>query len=329
MKISYNWLKQHIDINESPQEIADMLTRSGLEVEKTEVFESIKGGLKGLIIAEVITCEKHPGADKLKITTVNTGTSVLPVVCGAANVAAGQKVVLATVGATVYPSGKDPFTIGKAKIRGEVSEGMICAEDEIGLGAGWAEPEYRGYGFPFAAAGGRLDILEEAAACVRSLLREEVTSFEGRHFRFQDARLEPRPVQTELPIWIGGGGERRTLRIVAEHADGWNVPFISPEDLARKREVLTRHCADVGRDPGAIRCAVNVGIAPDEAALEAQFGAIAPLVRPGVLVGQGRELADRIGQYLEAGADQVNIALRAPWEPGLLDLAADAVATFR
>ncbi|MFL5728756.1 MAG: phenylalanine--tRNA ligase subunit beta [Cytophagaceae bacterium] len=135
MKISYNWLKKYIDLKESPQQIADLLTSSGLEVESVSEFESIKGGLKGLVIARVLTCEKHPGADKLKKTTVDAGNGViLPVVCGAPNVAAGQKVILATVGATLYPAEGEPIKISKAKIRGEVSEGMICAPDEIGMG---------------------------------------------------------------------------------------------------------------------------------------------------------------------------------------------------
>src|SRR6185437_8150972 len=135
MKISYNWLKEYIDLKESPQEIASLLTKSGLEVEGIEIYESIKGSLEGMVIGEVLTCEKHPGADKLKKTTVNLGKEIVPIVCGAANVEAGQKVVVATVGATLYPATGEPFKISKAKIRGEVSEGMICAEDEIGLGA--------------------------------------------------------------------------------------------------------------------------------------------------------------------------------------------------
>jgi phenylalanyl-tRNA synthetase beta chain len=135
MKISYNWLKKYIDLNESPQQIAELLTGSGLEVESLSEFESIKGGLKGLVIAKVLTCEKHPGADKLKKTTVDAGNGlILPVVCGAPNVEAGQKIILATVGATLYPSEGEPIKISKAKIRGEVSEGMICAPDEIGIG---------------------------------------------------------------------------------------------------------------------------------------------------------------------------------------------------
>ncbi|HVE00044.1 MAG TPA: phenylalanine--tRNA ligase subunit beta [Cytophagaceae bacterium] len=139
MKISYNWLKQHIDLTESVEEIAAKLTKAGLEVESIEEYESVKGGLKGLVIGQVLTCEKHPGADKLSKTTVDVGNgTVLPIVCGAPNVAAGQKVIVALVGTTVYPLTGEPFKISKAKIRGEVSEGMICAEDEIGLGSSHA-----------------------------------------------------------------------------------------------------------------------------------------------------------------------------------------------
>lgn len=139
MKISLNWLKQYIDISETPEEISKILTDTGLEVEGLEEIESVKGGLKGLVIGEVLTCTQHPNADKLSLTTVDIGSEEpSPIVCGAPNVAAGQKVVVATVGSTLYPSGGDSFTIKKAKIRGEVSEGMICAEDEIGLGASHA-----------------------------------------------------------------------------------------------------------------------------------------------------------------------------------------------
>ncbi len=135
MKISLNWLKEYIEIQESPEEIAALLTSSGLEVEGIEEIETIPGGLKGIVIGEVITCEKHPNADKLSKTTVDIGREESsPIVCGAPNVAVGQKVVVATVNSTLYPKGHEPFKIKKAKIRGEVSEGMICAEDEIGLG---------------------------------------------------------------------------------------------------------------------------------------------------------------------------------------------------
>ncbi|MCS6823453.1 MAG: phenylalanine--tRNA ligase subunit beta [Cytophagaceae bacterium] len=136
MKISYNWLTRHIPLSESPHKIAEMLTACGLEVESIETAESVKGGLKGLVVGHVLTCEKHPGADKLKKTTVRIGTEVvLNIVCGAPNIAAGQYVIVATPGTTLYPLKGEPFTIQKTKIRGEISEGMICAEDEIGIGA--------------------------------------------------------------------------------------------------------------------------------------------------------------------------------------------------
>lgn len=135
MTISYNWLKDHIDIPETPEEIGELLTATGLEVETIESYETIRGGLKGLVVGEVLTCSKHPNADKLSVTTVDVGNQqVLQIVCGATNVAAGQKVVVAVPGTTLYPAKGEPFTIKKTKIRGEQSEGMICAEDEVGLG---------------------------------------------------------------------------------------------------------------------------------------------------------------------------------------------------
>ncbi len=138
MKISINRLKHYITLSEDPEEIGALLTRSGLEVEGVEEFVSVPGGLEGVVIGEVLTCEKHPDADKLSLTTVDTGSAVVPIVCGAPNVAKGQKVIVATVGAKLYPSVGEPFEIKKAKIRGQVSEGMICAEDEIGLGSSHA-----------------------------------------------------------------------------------------------------------------------------------------------------------------------------------------------
>ena len=136
MTISYNWLKDYIKTDLRAEEVAKILTSIGLEVEGTEKAEAVRGGLEGLVVAEVLTCEKHPDADKLHVTTVSTGAETFQVVCGAPNVAAGQKVVLATVGATLYPVGaEEGFKIKKSKIRGVESLGMLCAEDEIGIGA--------------------------------------------------------------------------------------------------------------------------------------------------------------------------------------------------
>ena len=135
MRISINWLKDILPTQVGAQEIADRLSVSGLEVEHLEEWQSLTGGLKGFVIGEVLTCEQHPNADKLKLTTVNIGSGEpLNIVCGAPNVAAGQKVVVATVGTEIHIKGKEPFVITKSKIRGEVSEGMLCAEDEMGMG---------------------------------------------------------------------------------------------------------------------------------------------------------------------------------------------------
>ena len=130
MKISYNWLQQFLQLDWAPEKTGELLTDLGLEVEGIETKESIKGSLEGVVVGEVITCEKHPNADKLKVTTVYIGSGEpIQVVCGAPNVAAGQKVPVATVGTTLYDEKGEGFKIKKGKIRGEESFGMICAED--------------------------------------------------------------------------------------------------------------------------------------------------------------------------------------------------------
>jgi phenylalanyl-tRNA synthetase beta chain len=135
MKISYKWLQQFIKTSKTPEELSLILTNIGLEVESLEKVQSIPGGLEGLVIGYVKECNQHPNADRLKVTRVDVGLGEdLQIVCGANNVAAGQKVVVATVNTTIHPTTGEPFKINKSKIRGEVSEGMICAEDEIGLG---------------------------------------------------------------------------------------------------------------------------------------------------------------------------------------------------
>ena len=139
MKISYNWLKQYVKTNLSPVEIGNILTDTGLEVESIVKIEAIQGGLEGIVVGEVLTCEKHPDADKLNITTVTIGTAeTLQIVCGAPNVAKGQKVIVATVGCTLYPKPDEAFKIKLSKIRGIESQGMLCAEDELGLGVSHA-----------------------------------------------------------------------------------------------------------------------------------------------------------------------------------------------
>lgn len=137
MKISYNWLKQFIKIDWNSEETSALLTDLGLEVEVVEKYQSVKGGLEGIVVGHVLTCIPHPDADRLKITTVDLGNGVpVQIVCGASNVAAGQKVPVATIGTTLYDKEGVSFQIKKGKIRGQESHGMICAEDELGLGDG-------------------------------------------------------------------------------------------------------------------------------------------------------------------------------------------------
>jgi F420-dependent oxidoreductase-like protein len=230
-------------------------------------------------------------------------------------------------GSLVYSVGyRHPAVLANAMATiDQLSGGRVT----LGLGAGWHQGEYDAYGLPFPAAGVRLSQLEESIQCVRGLLTDDVTNFEGEHFRLHDARCEPKPVQGRLPIWIGGGGEKVTLRIAARHADGWNVPFIPPDDYGRKVGVLEAHCEREGREPTEITRAVNVGLAWREDDLQTQFGAIADFVRPGVLTGTVQEVVDRVGAYGDAGAEWVILAIRAPFDVDGLDrFAAEVLPAF-
>jgi len=226
-------------------------------------------------------------------------------------------------GSLVYSIGyRHPAVIAKAVT---AVDHLSNGRADVGLGAGWAEVEYSAYGIDFPKVGTRMDQLEEGVTILRSLLHDDVTDFSGEWFSASSARNEPRPVQSHVPVWVGGGGEQRTLRIAARHADGWNIPFVAPDTFAHKRSVLHRHCDEVGRDPNEIRCAINVGLAWTDASLVHQFGAIAEYVRPGVLTGSVDEIVERIGEYTDAGADQVNLALRAPFDVDALARFADAL----
>jgi alkanesulfonate monooxygenase SsuD/methylene tetrahydromethanopterin reductase-like flavin-dependent oxidoreductase (luciferase family) len=200
----------------------------------------------------------------------------------------------------------------------------------LGLGAGWLQQEYDVYGIPFGTVGERMRKLEEYIQCVRGLLTQDRTSFDGEFFTLRDAACEPKPVQDRLPIWVGGTGEKVTLRICAQHADGWNAPFIAPETWSHKARVLDEHCARAGRDPTTITKSVNVGMAFTDEQLRAQFGRMAEYVKPGVLTGSAAEMVDRVGEYAEAGATWVNLALRAPFDRDALErFAAEVVPAVR
>jgi F420-dependent oxidoreductase-like protein len=205
---------------------------------------------------------------------------------------------------------------------------------ELGIGAGWHEWEAKAYGYDFPDVKTRLDMLEEAAPLIRSMLTEERTTFEGRFYRAEDASCLPLPIQERLPIWIGGVGEKRTLRSVARHADGWNAAYISPEEFARLNKVLDQRCEEEDRDPTEIRRSVNLMfmLAADEAGakrvqeqLEQQWGGAAGRVAGGALIGTPDQAAERLAEYAAAGAHGINVALRAPWDGEALDAYVDDV----
>lgn len=225
------------------------------------------------------------------------------------------------VGCLVFCAGyRNPGVLAKAAVTIDHVSGGRCV---LGIGAGWNQAEFDAFGMPFEPIGTRLAHLEETALALRRLFDGETVTLEGTRVTMRGAVCSPRPVQARLPIWIGGAGEKRMLRIVAEHADGWNVPFMALEDWARKNRVLDRWCERVGRDPRAIRRTVNVGLAigatearaaAQAAQLHRMFGALTDYVKPGHLLGTPAAVRDRLGAYADAGVEQVILAVRAPFD---------------
>jgi F420-dependent oxidoreductase-like protein len=238
----------------------------------------------------------------------------------------------ARIGCLVFYVGyRNPGLLAKAATTiDHLSHGRF----ELGLGAGWHEWEATAYGYDFPPVGRRLDMLEEAVPLIRRLLTEDRTTHDGEWFRTTDASCLPQPVQERLPIWIGGVGERRTLRIAAREADGWNAAYVPPDEFRRLNGVLDRWCETEGRDPSAVKRAINLqfmlAVDDDAAArtreqVEQQWGGLAPRVMAGGLNGTPDAAVERIAAYVDAGADAVNVALRAPWQPEALDAWLDDV----
>lgn len=191
----------------------------------------------------------------------------------------------------------------------------------LGLGAAWNEQEHRAYGIPFGPVGERLALLDEACTVIRSLFEDEVTNFEGEHCAVHDAVLWPKPVQPRLPILIGGGGEKKTLRIVARHADLWNG-FGTPDVIRRKIDILREHCAAVGRNPADISVTVNLGIIVrdstagirarlDEIGEVAGFPDYAASNQP---YGSPEIVAQRLAAYAAVGVREIIAVIPAPYD---------------
>lgn len=232
----------------------------------------------------------------------------------------------ARLGCLVFYVGyRNPASLAKAAATlDHISGGRF----ELGLGAGWHEQEATAYGYDFPSVGTRLDMLDEAATIIRSLLTQERTTFHGKHFRCQDASNVPAPVQKRLPIWIGGLGEKKTLRLVAKHADGWNAAYTSVEHFTHLGKVLDQWCEKRDRDPATLKRSINLTfnlgtsaaeVEKEREKLRATWGPVAERIEGGALLCTPNEAVDRIKAYEEAGADMVNVALRAPWNQDALD----------
>jgi len=238
----------------------------------------------------------------------------------------------ARIGCLVFYVGyRNPALLAKAAT---TLDHITGGRFELGIGAGWHIWEASAYGYAFPDIGTRLDMLEEAAQIIRRMLTEERTTFSGKHFQVDDATCLPAPVQERLPIWIGGVGEKRTLKIVADHADGWNAAYLDPEEFARVNAVLNHWCEDEGRDPASLKRAVNVtfnmgvnaaGVNRQREILAEDWGAAAERVLGGALLATPDQAVERLLEYVAAGANEINVALRAPWDAEALDAYLESV----
>ncbi len=238
----------------------------------------------------------------------------------------------ARIGCLVFYVGyRNPALLAKAATTlDHISGGRF----ELGLGAGWHIWEASAHGFVFPDIGTRLDMLDEGVQIIRSMLNEPRTTFSGKHFQVDNVSCLPAPQQKHLPIWIGGTGEKRTLQIVAERADGWNAAYLPPDEYARLNTVLDNWCTEVDRDPLTVRRGVNLmfnmstdnsGAKAQEQAILDQWGDNAERMRGGALLGNTAQVIDRVMEYVDAGAQEINIALRAPWPKEALDAYLDEV----
>ncbi len=215
---------------------------------------------------------------------------------------------------------RNPALLAKATVTiDHISNGRV----EMGIGGGWYEMEFLAYGYPYPPIKTRLDQLEEGAQIIRSMLHNESTTFQGEHFSVDNAYLFPRPIQASPRLWIGGLGERRTLRIAARYADGWNAAYVPPDMFASKSQVLDQWCDKEDRDPASITRSVNLGfyMGTDEADARKKHDDIEkawggdPTYKPGgMLFGTAAQVTDRIGEYVDIGVTDLNIAFRAPFD---------------
>ena len=243
----------------------------------------------------------------------------------------------ARIGCLVFCVGyRNPALLAKAATTlDHISNGRF----ELGLGAGWHIWEAVAHGYPFPDIGTRLDMLEEGVEIISQMLTQERTSYSGRHYQVDEVSCFPRPQQSKLPIWIGGRGEKRTLELVAQHADGWNAAYVGPEEFKHLNEVLEEWCSMSGRNSSEIRRGVNVAfamgidqasVAVQQKAMQDSWGSTAANISEGALLCTPEAASERIIQYVESGVDELNIALRAPWDDAALEVyLEDVIPTIR
>jgi F420-dependent oxidoreductase-like protein len=209
---------------------------------------------------------------------------------------------------------RNPGLLAKSAVTIDHISGGRC---ELGLGGGWFEEEFREFGYGFPPIKERLDQMEEAVQVIKSLFEEPVTNFKGKYYDMQGTVCAPKPLQARLPIWIGGRGPKRTPRMAAQYANGFNVAYVPPEELQQHYRQLDAACEKLGRDPATMTRSVNLHfhMGADEAGAKAgrdRLLQFAPSRRQGAVTGTAQEVIDRIAEYMEVGADGLNIAFRPP-----------------
>ena len=209
---------------------------------------------------------------------------------------------------------RNPGLLAKAAVTiDHISNGRV----ELGMGGGWFKEEFEDFGYSYPPIKERLDQLEEGLQIARGLLHDGQVTFKGKYYDFNDAVCAPRPVQKKMRIWVGGRGPKRTPRIAAQYANGFNMPYLSPDDLKDRSDKVTANCEIFGRDPAEIERTINVGfyMGADEAAAERNKKGLARFDESrlgGMLVGTPAQAIDRIAEYMENGAQGLNVAIRPP-----------------
>ncbi len=232
----------------------------------------------------------------------------------------------ARIGCLVFYIGyRNPALLAKAAT---TLDHLTSGRFELGLGAGWHIWEASAYGYPFPDIGTRLDMLEEGVCIIKNMLTQDRTTFSGKHFQVDNASCLPKPVQKNLPIWIGGIGEKRTLQIAAKHADGWNAAYLSSDEFKRINQVLNMWCEEEQREPATVKRAVNLSfnmvtkesdIKQARQKLVMEWGSQAEQIEQGALLCTPPQAVEKINAYIEAGASEINISLRPPWDEESLD----------